>query len=453
MHEQDNDSQLRRRLLDYQEQPDENLWERIQQGADEDALVQNRLRAYSEAPDEIVWKRVNEKMTDDRYAAHMEWINAATLVLVLLLLSYSAFSPRSSQKINDRTVAPSEIQTDLKKETEQLVSVAEHQLNKEEVVNPTATARTFRSPDTTGEDGKKKENITRLANGDKQQPAFSENSTQKQQKPTNITLMEPQDRRAKLSEIGDTLLQASIADNDAAVSDTIKFQEEEKVPVENKKSIRHGWYALFMPTLGYQQIDPVKDDGVIIESFERLSSFSPKRLGMRVEVGWEVGLTPRLSVATGLLYYQRKQTFIYHYSDTLRSEFVPVPGQPFVFDVIPGKFEGTFDYEVKNIGMLLGLNYSHRRNRFDQKIGIAAELQRGLSREASRDGFYLFGDAYYRLSYQISERTFFLFQPTLNYALRLNNKLNAPFHVRPYGLGLSVGVFFKLDKGLRKEGK
>lgn len=452
MHEQDNDSQLRRRLLDYQEQPDENLWERIQQGADEDALMQNRLRAYSEAPDEIVWKRVNEKMTDDRYAGHLEWINAATFVLALLLLSYSAFSPRSSQKINDRTVAPSEIQTDLKKETEQPPPVKESQLTKEGELNPTATARTFRSPDTTGEDGKK-ENIIRLANGDTQQPTYSENSTQKEQLPTSTIRFDTLESRAMHSGLLDTLLQASIADNDAAVSDTIKFQEEEKVPEENKKSIRHGWYALFMPTLGYQQIEPVKDDGIIVESFERLSSFSPKRLGMRVEVGWEVSLTPRLSVATGLLYYQRKQTFIYHYSDTLRSEFVPVPGQPFVFDVIPGKFKGTFDYEVKNIGMLLGLNYSHRRNRFDQKIGIAAELQRGLSRVASRDGFYLFGDAYYRLSYQISGRMFFLFQPTLNYALRLNNKLNAPFHVRPYGLGLSVGVFFKLDKGLGKEGK
>jgi hypothetical protein len=34
------------------------------------------------------------------------------------------------------------------------------------------------------------------------------------------------------------------------------------------------------------------------------------------------------------------------------------------------------------------------------------------------------------------------FQPTLNYSFYINQNLNAPFYVKPYGLGLNLGFTY-----------
>jgi hypothetical protein len=46
------------------------------------------------------------------------------------------------------------------------------------------------------------------------------------------------------------------------------------------------------------------------------------------------------------------------------------------------------------------------------------------------------------LQYPSEGRLKAVFQPTLNYSFYINQNLNAPFYVKPYGLGLNVGVTY-----------
>lgn len=39
-----------------------------------------------------------------------------------------------------------------------------------------------------------------------------------------------------------------------------------------------------------------------------------------------------------------------------------------------------------------------------------------------------------------------MLQPTFNYALKLDEQINAPFYVKPYGFGINFGLYFHINK-------
>jgi hypothetical protein len=206
-----------------------------------------------------------------------------------------------------------------------------------------------------------------------------------------------------------------------------------------------GLYALLMPTLGYQQIKPLEDDDIFIQSVERLSAFSPKRLGIRGEIGYERSIRSRWAMHVGVLYYQRKQTISYYYNQSSEVEVVKLPGDTLAYAVEPTTLFSTYEYQVKNLGVLLGINYNIQGNRFTQKIGVSGELHKPVS--ANGDAMYLFANVYYRIAHKLSDRFDLMIQPTFNYALQVDSRVNAPFYVKPYGLGLNFGVYYHLNTG------
>jgi hypothetical protein len=201
-----------------------------------------------------------------------------------------------------------------------------------------------------------------------------------------------------------------------------------------------------MPTFGYQHVSPLKDDNILIESIEKVSAFSTRRLGVRVELGFEKFITPRLALNAGVLYYQRKQTIGYLYRDTENFEIDPLYSDSLVYRVAMTQQTGTFEYELKNIGVLGGINYTLKGKRFVQKFGLAAEFHKGLmpvsTEVASGSQYYMFGNVYYRISYPLSKRFDVMLQPTLNYSLQTDERITAPFYVKPYGLGFNFGFYF-----------
>jgi hypothetical protein len=218
----------------------------------------------------------------------------------------------------------------------------------------------------------------------------------------------------------------------------------EKSKREKSKPSAYGLYALVMPTLGYQEVRPLTQDNIFIESVDRVSAFSPKRLGIRGEIGIERSLARGWGVHAGLLYYQRKQSISYRYNDGTQVDVIELPGDSMSYGVQPRTLSATFEYEVKNIGVLAGFNYSIKGKQFEQRVGMSGELHKPLSRggEAGGRSTYLFANAYYRLSYRLSRRFDLMLQPTFNYSLQVDNRTNAPFYVKPYGLGLNFGVFY-----------
>ena len=232
----------------------------------------------------------------------------------------------------------------------------------------------------------------------------------------------------------------------AAKGDEGKTVIKEKEKKQNRFSI----YFTIMPTFGYQRINSNSSDDIIIESVKRISTFSMDRLGVRAELGVEDPLTQRIKVFGGLVYYQRKQTINYTQKQVDYTEVSEGPDGQII--VVPQftYVEKSFEYELKNLGVQIGVSYELSRKKLLQTVGSGFEFHMALNKLESSQvpeftnnpSAYVFYNLYYRLQYPAEGRLRAVFQPTLNYSFYINQNLNAPFYVKPYGLGLNLGFTY-----------
>lgn len=234
--------------------------------------------------------------------------------------------------------------------------------------------------------------------------------------------------------------------NNTANDDEGKTVIREKEKKRNKFSI----YFTIMPTFGYQRINSNSSDDIIIESVKRVSTFSTDRLGVRAELGAEHPLTQRIKVFGGLVYYQRKQTINYIQEQVDSTVVSEGPDGQIIVDAYTTHVEKSFEYELKNLGVQVGLSYELSRKKLLQTLGTGFELHVALNKLESSQApeftnnpsAYVFYNLYYRLQYPAEGRLKAVFQPTLNYSFYINQNLNAPFYVKPYGLGLNLGFTY-----------
>jgi hypothetical protein len=220
---------------------------------------------------------------------------------------------------------------------------------------------------------------------------------------------------------------------------------------KEKKQSKFSIYFTIMPTFGYQRINSNSSDDIIIESVKRISTFSTDRLGVRAELGVEDPLTQRIKVFGGLVYYQRKQTINYTQKQVEYTEVSEGPDGQII--VVPQftYVEKSFEYELKNLGVQVGVSYELARKKLLQTLGTGFEFHMALNKLESspatpeftnNPSAYVFYNLYYRLQYPAEGRLRAVFQPTLNYSFYINQNLNAPFYVKPYGLGLNLGFTY-----------
>lgn len=240
---------------------------------------------------------------------------------------------------------------------------------------------------------------------------------------------------------------AQADDAGASVSEIVLAKEKRQ-----RKKFLQGktFYLLAMPTMGYNRFEANTNDNVFVESIERLPNFSLKRLGLRMEVGMQVPITDRLQLNIGIVYYQRKQTLGYVLKELDSMNVVTLQDSTVTLEPAFAYRENSFDYKLKNIGGHVALTYVISRGTFLHSIGTGLEAHKGLSKptdelEAAVGGdpsAYLFYNLYYRVQYPTEGRLKAIFQPTLNYSFYVNKDFQAPFYVKPYGLGLNLGITY-----------
>ncbi|HEY5916719.1 MAG TPA: hypothetical protein VIU13_04935 [Chryseolinea sp.] len=233
----------------------------------------------------------------------------------------------------------------------------------------------------------------------------------------------------------------------AAKDDEGKTVIKEKEKKQNRISI----YFTIMPTFGYQRIKANSNDGLFIESVKRISAFSTDRLGVRAELGVEDPLTKRIKVFGGMVYYQRKQTINYTQRLFDSTKVSVGPGGEPTLDRPFVDVEKSLEYELKNLGVQIGVSYVLSKKKLLQTVGTGFEFHIALNKLESapatpeftnNPSAYVFYNLYYRLQYPAEGKLKAVFQPTLNYSFYINQDLNAPFYVKPYGLGLNLGLTY-----------
>jgi hypothetical protein len=480
------DDNLRSKLRNYAENPDDDLWKKIQSGmVDKGATLQNRLSGYREQPDDAVWSRVNRGLRLHYVFQYIDRAGQVVGIAALLLLCLVAFIDKGKpiSKVRDGFIST------------EIPDLSTSSNEGRQLIEPSASGKNISS------NKARHDRITTAQN------AVGTTMLHQDERSTNRPINLPALNLEKVTTsvqyqtIDESVVKASTLAIDSFISknaanentsqvkiaeqtndassivsksqftnintktDSVapiqgnnlnqaafkndSLQDTQQPSKDNKKKLRlnNGLYALVMPTFGYQAIEPLKNDNVLVQSLQKVSAFSGKRLGIRAEIGYEKFLSQKLAVQFGLLYFQRKQTISYSFSSTEQIEVDHSSTDSLSYIVKMTKQHATFEYELKNIGVLAGISYTTRTGRFVHRIGLASELQKSLvkrkqSELVGQQGMYLFGDAYYRLVYPMSKHFDLMLQPTLNYSLKVDDRIDAPFYVKPYGIGLNFGAYF-----------
>ncbi len=230
-------------------------------------------------------------------------------------------------------------------------------------------------------------------------------------------------------------------------------EDNETPPVKEKKAkkaLEDRKFTLYfqaMPTLTYNRVEANRNDDQLVLAVEKLPALSTDRMGVRIESGVTYPVSTKLNVFAGLLYYQKSQKIEYSLQQV---DSVGVLADGDVIDLSPlhSEEKNTYNYQLQNIGLQLGMTYTIPSNKLESSVGLGVELHRSLRRSTheifQEPDLYLFYNVFYRVEYPKDKRFRLLAQPTFNYSLDLNKNLNTPFYVKPYGFGLNFGFTFKL---------
>ena len=242
--------------------------------------------------------------------------------------------------------------------------------------------------------------------------------------------------------------------NLTAVQSTVvkKIEHQSDDTDLEKKRNRPNIYFTIMPTLGYQRIEPNSQDNLIVESIDRVSTFSTDRLGVRAELGVEYPLENRFNIFGGLVYFQRHQTIGYTEKTVGNTVILQGPDGEIILQPEFSYEHRSFDYEVRNLGLQIGVSYQLAKRKFLQTVGTGIEFHLALNKLQEASEFtnnpsaYVFYNFYYRIQYPADTKLRAVVQPTLNYSFYINQNQDSPFYVKPYGLGLNIGFTYNFNR-------
>lgn len=226
--------------------------------------------------------------------------------------------------------------------------------------------------------------------------------------------------------------------------------EENVIVPQNER--KWAVYGEAMPFFNYNYFEVDKTDDVLVIDLHQQPGLSFSRIGWRAEAGVEHDLSPRLRLQTGLMVYSRKQEAVLITSaiDTVVAEQI---ADRHTMKPIFSEDTIRMSVDLFNVGWIVGLQYKITDGHVKQWLGLSAEMHKGLKRHVAFENqmadkqpsaYYTFANLYYRAEYQWKPRLMLFAQPTFNYNLYISEKLQAPVNVRPFGLGVSFGVRWRM---------
>ena len=429
----------------------ESNWER---------LIKQRIGGYKEEPDDGLWSGIISSVNHRAIIARAKrWLMIETTASILVfaavtiaLLTGTPPTPQHAQRpLSKERVEGSEVQTNssVKRSSQSLKSRSASEADARQELDgngrhmdsdpllPGSGLLSGGRPDRNQKEADSLASDQNLSSDTHIQQAFAPGYLQRLPRyPTDFNLHD-----FTLNKVA--LPQGSLPDD-----------KEREAKRSRNKVKRKSVYLLLMPTLAYNRVEVDRQDNQLITDIDELSAFSPKRMGIRAEAGVNWHFSKKVSLFTGIVYFQREQTIGYTLEsfDSLRLETTSVEDLSVSYEPVYRQEQRSFEHHLKNIGLQVGIDYRLGSRIFDQSVGAGIELHKGLDKpnEANRESgfdedpnFYSFYNVYYRLRYPRDKNFQFLLQPSFNYSFYLDRDISAPFYVKPYGFGLNFGFTYK----------
>jgi hypothetical protein len=244
------------------------------------------------------------------------------------------------------------------------------------------------------------------------------------------------------------------SDRDSSIQTAIKVTDKatskKEEPEKKKKKMSMRLYALSGPVLNYYDVNPSKEDELIVTRLMSPSVLSAERLGFNINAGWQASLSDLWEIYSGVSYYSQNQkiTFQYHSPDVMKAE--QISGSS--YRITPVDQQRSFEYAMKNVGVQLGGIYKLKGEKLKQKVGFGLSYEHGLSKRKTDNGYdnsksdYFKYQLFYRSEYVINSQMSFIIQPSFTRSFLSREVLNEPLRMKPYHVQINVGVVYQFFK-------
>ena len=396
--------------------------------------LEKRLRNYGEQPDDEVWNKIESAVSPTREPGWIVWTNrlAAIFSLTAILFLLNDESTRK-ESLRERTVA-----------AKNSVSKSDH--NRSEILSE-KSAKTERNFDKkislkkTEKHGTSTQQVNEHVNA--VQPNFMENP---------VVALEPENMTRPFDGKGDRLNKVL----DSSTTEVVQKIKEDSialvVPQESPQQKRRRkssltFYAIVTPSLSFHRVSPVSNDAVVIEKINSPNVFSSERFGISLEAGIQGKITKRLQYIAGVSYYQQTQKM--SYEQISEDNVIIEPGNDMDYTIRPGTTEYSFDYRMRNIGIQAGFLYTLKQGGLVHKAGIVFHYQHGLQKAIENEIYnnatsnYLTYQLLYRIEYTFSSKINLFVQPSYMHSIVANESLQAPFRVKQSRAGIGIGLVYR----------
>jgi hypothetical protein len=393
--------------------------------------LEKRLENYTELPDDAVWRNIDAALRPKRRLIILPWLDGVTSLLLIGLLTFA--------------VGGNEFRENLSKASDKL-QYSEEQSGKSnnplklEMEQNTANAKSSKQSFSTT-DGN---NIFKKGTTGPTAVAY----------PHQLNYVQSQFLSQDSSRVTTLMDTSNLSSTDQQLDSVSKITNEVKadsgkIAVEVKESKRmrkrkHTFYAMVTPSLSFQRAQPISRDGIVVTRFANKSILSGDRFGVSINTGVQGYISKHFEYYGGLSFYHQSQTIKYEYqSDGVTLEESEDDG----YTVSPKSAVGIVNYKMMNIGVEGGVLYHLYGKMLTHKIGAGLTYQQGLNNSRSEEyinsrSSYLSYQIFYRNELRVNSRLRFFVQPTFVQTIAVNEKLNAPFKMKPYRAGLGFGVLY-----------
>jgi hypothetical protein len=390
--------------------------------------LEKRLESYTELPDDAVWSNIDATLRQRRRWALLPWLDGMTSLCLAGLLTFAI----ADNKPADKSIEPSHTAQPNREPTSS-VSPSIQQLKTDTGIKNTRghTSTTFAS------NGIIKEETSPAVVVNRAQQNYKRNETEASDSLSVATTVRSSNSSFEEEQLDSISVQVNVLKTD---SSNIVGEEKNSKQLRKRK---HTFYAMVTPSLSFHRADPVSRDGIVVTRFANKSILSGGRFGFSINAGVQGYISKRLDYYGGLSFYHQNQTIEYEYL----SDKVILEEAEDGYTVSPKSAVGIVNYKMVNMGVEAGVLYHLYGKLLTHKIGAGFSYQQGLSASRSEEytnsrSSYLSYQLFYRNELRINSRLKFFVQPVFVQAIAVNEKLDAPFKMKPYRAGLGFGILY-----------
>ncbi|MCI0751941.1 MAG: hypothetical protein L0Y35_08890 [Flammeovirgaceae bacterium] len=438
----DNWNELNSRLRSYSEQPDESTWEKIA-GAipHKEAGWITLLKSAAGVSALVVYVLLNQPNRVDE----IEISNRNNIDKVEIENEATKESQRDSSTDNATEKENAAIEQNKTKADEQKFSIFSwsDQRNTRAVGKKVKSKSKIDIHDLISEKSvvEKTDNLA-LAEVDNSTPnSFNEPAID-----PNALLTENSVRGAAEPEPAKILKDSTHIENKA--NEPLEVKSKEKKDESQRKTWKgFTMYASITPQLSYQRVTPLANDQVVVDEFGKRSVLSSERFGFGFDAGVIGRINKKVEYYAGASFYKQNQTLGY-YVKSMENNTVQ-PSGDFLYEVVPSQQVKEFNYSMTNLGFSGGVMYHFYGEKLLHKAGGGLTYQQGIRKSSQGETYnnaessYMLYQLFYRNEYVVNDALHIFLQPTFSHSFYSNEKLEEPFKLKPYRVGLAFGITYQ----------